>query len=314
MSTTVTADPATPGTSEPMLSPGAMARARRRRAFLEFCREFSQYRAGMIGLVFLLIVTVLALLAPVIAPAWMLDVTQIVNPERFAPPSAAHPFGTDNQGRELWGRMIWGARASLLVGFAATIVSMGIGTLVGLAAGHFTGWLQAIVMRIIDFFLVFPSLILAIVLSSVLDRGTLTIIIALSVASWSGTARIVRAQVLAVEARDYVERSRALGAGHWHIMTKHLLPAVMPLVLASTTLTIGSAIIAESTLAFLGLGDPLTPSWGTILKNATDSSSASNGYWWYILLPGLAILFVVLAFTLIGRAVEKILNPTLRSR
>ena len=210
--------------------------------------------------------------------------------------------------------MVWGAQSSLLVGLAATAMSMFIGTIVGMAAGHFTGWVGGLLMRIIDFFLVLPSLILAIVLSSVLERGVLTIIIAIGLTSWAGTARVVRAQTLTVESRDYIKRSGVLGASHWHLLTKHVLPGVLPLVLANTTLTIGSAIIAESTLAFLGLGDPLTQSWGTVLKNATDASSASNGYWWYILIPGLAILFVVLAFTLIGRAVENILNPTLRKR
>lgn len=304
----------TTATRTPTRTPGQMARARQWKSFSQFCRDFSAYKAGMFGFVFLVIVGAIALIAPIIAPDWMLDVTKIGTPDRFAPPSGEHLLGTDNQGRELWVRMVWGARSSLAVGIAATAMSMIIGTIVGMAAGHFRGWFGGLMMRIIDFFLVLPSLILAIVLSSVLERGTLTIIIAIGLTSWAGTARVVRAQTLAVESRDYIERSRALGAGHWHLMLKHLLPGVLPLVLANTTLTIGSAIIAESTLAFLGLGDPLTQSWGTILKNATDASSASNGYWWYILIPGLAIVLVVLAFTLIGRAVENILNPTLRKR
>lgn len=295
-------------------TPAQFARARRWKAIRQFCSDFATYRAGMVGLIFLVVVGIIAILAPVIAPSWMLDVTKIGDPDRFAPPSAEHLFGTDNQGRELWVRMVWGAQSSLLVGLAATGMSMVIGTIVGMAAGHFTGWVGGLLMRVIDFFLVLPSLILAIVLSSVLERGTLTIIIAIGLTSWAGTARVVRAQTLTVESRDYIRRSRVLGAGHWHLLTKHVLPGVMPLVLANTTLMVGSAIIAESTLAFLGLGDPLTQSWGTVLKNATDASSASNGYWWYILIPGLAILFVVLAFTLIGRAVENILNPTLRKR
>ena len=301
-------------TTTAVRTPAQFARARRWKAFRQFWSDFAGYRAGMIGLIFLVVVGIIALLAPLIAPSWMLDVTKIGTPDKFAPPSAEHPFGTDNQGRELWVRMVWGAQSSLLVGLAATAMSMFIGTIVGMAAGHFTGWVGGLLMRIIDFFLVLPSLILAIVLSSVLERGVLTIIIAIGLTSWAGTARVVRAQTLTVESRDYIKRSRVLGASHWHLLTKHVLPGVLPLVLANTTLTIGSAIIAESTLAFLGLGDPLTQSWGTVLKNATDASSASNGYWWYILIQGLAILFVVLAFTLIGRAVENILNPTLRKR
>lgn len=295
-------------------SPRAMAWRRRTRAFADFAREFSHHRAGMIGLVFLLAIVVLALLAPLLAPAWMLDVTRVIDNPRFAPPSWQHPLGTDHQGRELWVRMLWGARVSLLVGFAATAMSMILGTIVGLAAGHFTGWVGGLLMRLIDFFLVLPSLILAIVLASVLSRGVWTIVIAIGLTSWAGTARVVRAQTLSVESRDYVERSRVLGAGHWHIIVKHLLPAVLPLVLANTTLTVGSAIIAESTLSFLGLGDTTQQSWGAVLKNSMDVSAATSGYWWYVLVPGLAIVLVVLSFTLVGRGVETIVNPTLRKR
>lgn len=297
-----------------VLSPRAMAWARRGRAFADFCREFAHQRAGMVGLVFLIVIVLLAILAPVLAPAWMLDVTRVIDNPRFAPPSWEHPLGTDHQGRELWVRMLWGARVSLLVGFAATAVSMILGTVVGLAAGHFSGWVGGLLMRVIDFFLVLPSLILAIVLASVLNRGALTIVIAIGLTSWAGTARVVRAQTLSVESRDYVERSRVLGAGHWHIIGKHLLPAVLPLVLANTTLTVGSAIISESTLSFLGLGDTTQQSWGAVLKNSMDVSAATSGYWWYVIVPGLAIVSVVLAFTLVGRAVETIVNPTLRSR
>lgn len=310
--TTLSTTPST--TPSRQRSPRHFAWARRRAAFRDFCQQFGQHRAGMVGLSFLTLVALIAILAPVIAPEHMLDVTTLVGTERFAPPSLEHPLGTDHLGRELWVRMVWGARVSLLVGLAATAMSMLIGALVGIAAGHFTGLSGSILMRLIDFFLVLPSLILAIVLSTVLSRGVLTIIIAIGLTSWAGTARVVRSQTLSVESRDYIERSRALGAGHWHIIVKHLLPGVLPLVLANTTLTVGSAIIAESTLSFLGLGDPTVQSWGSILKNSMDVSAATSGYWWYVLTPGIAIVLVVLAFTLMGRAVENIVNPTLRSR
>jgi peptide/nickel transport system permease protein len=295
-------------------SPRALAWARRGNALKQFWDEFRHSPSGMIGLVFLLVVVVLAILAPVIAPSRMLDVSQLTDQPKFAPPSAEHLLGTDHQGREIWVRMLWGAQVSLIVGFCATIMSMVIGTVMGIAAGHVTGVWGGVIMRIIDFFLVLPSLILAIVLSSVLSRGVFTIVIAIGLTSWAGTARVVRSQTLTVESRDYVERSRVLGAGHWHIIGKHLLPAVMPLVLANTTLTVGSAIISESTLSFLGLGDTTKQSWGGILKNAMDYSAATAGYWWYVLVPGIAIVLVVLAFTMVGRAVESIVNPTLRSR
>lgn len=292
----------------------AIAWARRKQAAAGIWKELRGNFWAMASLVALAIIILLAVFAPVVAPSRMLDVTTLLDQPRFAPPSLAHPLGTDGQGRELWVRMVWGARISLIVGVAATIMSMVIGTIVGMAAGHFTGWIAAVIMRIIDFFLVVPSLILAIVLSSVMERGVWTIVIAIGVTSWAGTARVVRSQTLSADSRLYIERARVLGAGHWHIISKHLLPAVMPLVLANTTLTVGAAIIAESTLAFLGLGDPTKQSWGVILKNAMDTSAATSGYWWLVLAPGLAILLVVLAFTLVGRAFETIANPTLRSR
>lgn len=297
-----------------VLSPRTVAFNRRRAAAGRAWKMFLQDPAGVFGAVVLVIVSLVAILAPVIADRSLLDVTQLLDQPRYAPPSAEHPLGTDNYGRELWVRMVWGARVSLLVGLAATAMSMIIGTIMGMAAGHFTGFAGGLIMRIIDFFLVLPSLLLAIVLSSVLDRGVWTIVLAIGITSWAGTARVVRAQTLSAESRLYIERARVLGAGHWHIIVKHLFPAVLPLVMANTTLTVGTAIIAESTLAFLGLGDTTQQSWGTILKNAMDVSAATSGYWWYILTPGIAIVVVVLAFTLVGRAFESIANPTLRSR
>jgi peptide/nickel transport system permease protein len=191
---------------------------------------------------------------------------------------------------------------------------MVIGTTVGMAAGHFGGWTGAALMRVIDFFLVLPSLVLAIVLASVLSRSVWTVILAIGITSWAGTARVVRSQTLTVDARPYIERAWALGAGHGHVIRKHVLPAVMPLVMANTTLTVGSAIIAEATLSFLGLGDTSKQSWGTMLKLALDSGAATGGFWWFILPPGVAIVIVVLAFTLVGRAFEAVINPSLRER
>ncbi|MVA75354.1 ABC transporter permease subunit [Auraticoccus sp. F435] len=289
-----------------------MAAQRRARA-AEVWREFAATRSGLVGLVLLAAVFAVALLAPVLVPLETLDVTRLTAASN-EPPSAAHLLGTDPSGRDVLGMLVWGARVSLLVGFAATAVSMVIGTLVGMAAGHFTGLTQAVIMRVVDFFLVVPSLVLAIVLSSVLSRGLWTIVIAIGVTSWASTARVVRSQTLSIEARPYIERARALGGGDGHILGRHVLPAVLPLVLANTTLTVGSAVIAESTLSFLGLGDPTQFSWGSMLKSALDTGAATAGFWWFVLPPGLAIVVVVLCFTLVGRALESVLNPTLRGR
>lgn len=292
---------------------GSAVAARRRAQAAEVAREFGHNRSGLIGLVLLVAVIGLAVVTPLLVPFETLDVTRLTAGQN-EPPSAHHWLGTDPAGRDVVGLLMWGSRISLLVGFAATAVSVVIGTVVGMAAGHFRGWGQAVIMRIIDFFLVIPGLVLAIVLSSVLSRGVWTIIIAIGVTSWAGTARVVRSQTLSIESRDYIERSRALGAGDVHILGMHVLPAVMPLVLANTTLTVGSAVIAESTLSFLGLGDPTTISWGSMLKSALDTGAATAGFWWFVLPPGIAIVIVVLCFTLVGRALEAVVNPTLRGR
>ncbi|MGW2111194.1 ABC transporter permease, partial [Streptomyces sp. NPDC001948] len=164
---------------------------------------------------------------------------------------------------------------------------------------------------ITDWFLVMPTLVLAIALATVMDRSMWTVIIAIGVTTWPTTARLVRAQTLAVESRPYIERARALGGGHGHIMVRHVLPNVMPLVLAQTTLVISSAILTEATLAFLGLSDPTTTSWGGMLQDAREAGAVSAGDWWYLAPPGIAIALVALAFTLCGRAIESVLNPKL---
>ncbi|HVV21436.1 MAG TPA: ABC transporter permease [Pseudonocardiaceae bacterium] len=290
-----------------------IAWARRRHALGAAARTYATDRAGLVGLVILVLIVVLALLAPVLTDPSVLDVTKATGP-RLAPPSGAFPLGTDESGRSVLLLTWWGARISLLVGLAAAALSVVIGTVMGLLAGHFGGWFAAVLMRITDFFLVLPSLVLAIALSTVLERGLLTIVIAIGVTSWPTTARIVRAQTLTVQTRPYVDRARALGGGHWHVITRHIVPAVMPLVLANTTLNVAAAIIGESTLSFLGLGDPTQVSWGSMLNAAWGNGAVTSGAWWYLLPPGIGIVVVVLAFTLCGRALEAVFTPALRGQ
>ena len=283
---------------------------RRSTALASFWQAFRKQRAGVIGLVILLVAVAAALITPLVIDPDIMNVTKATG-AKMSPPSLEFPLGTDESGRPNLSMLLWGSRVSLLIGFMAALLSMVIGTLVGILAGHFRGWTSAVLMRITDWFLVLPSLVLALVLSAVLGGSTTTIILAIGITSWASTARMIRAQTLAVEARPYIERSLVLGAGHWHVMSKHVLPNVAPLVLANTTLQVASAIVAESTLAFLG-ADSGQASWGSMLRGSYDWGAMTAGAWWYILTPGLCIVAVVLAFTLCGRALETVLNPRLR--
>jgi peptide/nickel transport system permease protein len=286
---------------------------RRRDSARRTWREFRRHRSGVVGLGILVVFATLALAAPLLADESGLRVTQATGQVLDAP-SADFWLGTDDSGRSVLTLLIWGARVSLFVGLLATAISMVIGTLIGLTSGHFKGWVSAALYRFTEWFLVIPFLPLAIVLATVLGRGLFTIALVIGVSTWSGTAMLIRSQTLSIEARPYLERARVLGAGHWHQMTRHVLPNVMPMVFANTTLTVAVAILTETTLSFLGLGDPLRVSWGSMLESAFSAGAMTTGAWWYIIPPGVCVILVVLSFTLIGRALEEIFNPRLRER
>ncbi|ATL30877.1 ABC transporter permease [Streptomyces formicae] len=288
----------------------SLAWTRRRHSAARFWREYRTHKAGLFGLAVLAVIGLAAIFAPLLVGADAQSVTDAPG-KPMESPSGEFPLGTDQFGRDLLGLLVWGARISLSVGLLAAVLSVAIGTLVGITAGHFKGWYATVIMRVTDWFLVMPTLVLAIALASVMSRSIWTIILAIGVTTWPTTARLVRAQTLAVESRPYIERAQALGGGHGHIMTRHVLPNVMPLVLAQTTLVISGAILTEATLAFLGLGDPTNVSWGGLLQDAREAGAVSAGHWWYLAPPGLAIAIVALAFTLCGRAVESVLNPRL---
>lgn len=291
-------------------SPRALAWTRRRHSVARFWREYRTHRAGLFGLAALVVIALVAVFAPLLVGADAQSVTDAPG-KPMESPSGEFLLGTDQFGRDLLGLLVWGARISLTVGLLAAVLSVAIGTVVGITAGHFKGWYSTVIMRVTDWFLVMPTLVLAIALASVMSKSIWTIILAIGVTTWPTTARLVRAQTLAVESRPYIERAQALGGGHGHVMGRHVLPNVMPLVLAQTTLVISSAILTEATLAFLGLGDPTVVSWGGLLQDAREAGAVSAGNWWYLAPPGLAIAVVALAFTLCGRAVESVLNPRL---
>ncbi|MFF8645536.1 ABC transporter permease [Streptomyces sp. NPDC015345] len=306
--------PPTPAPPVVSAAPGGSARslawARRRHSVARFWREYRTHRAGLFGLAVLVLIALAAVFAPLLVGSDAQSVTDAPG-KPMESPSTEFPLGTDQFGRDLLGLLVWGARISLSVGLLAAVLSVAIGTLVGITAGHFKGWYATVIMRITDWFLVMPTLVLAIALAAVMSGTIWTIILAIGVTTWPTTARLVRAQTLAVESRPYIERAQALGGGHGHIMARHVLPNVMPLVLAQTTLVISGAILTEATLAFLGLGDPTSVSWGGLLQDAREAGAVSAGHWWYLAPPGLAIAIVALAFTLCGRAVESVLNPRL---
>jgi peptide/nickel transport system permease protein len=295
------------------LSAGQVVWRRRRAAAARTWAEFRSHRSGLAGLVILVFFALVALGAPVLADPVGLQVTKATGGVLDAP-SGRFWLGTDDSGRSVLTLLIWGTRVSLFVGLLATAISMVIGTLVGVASGHFKGWTSTVLFRLTEWFLVLPFLPLAIVLASVRGASLFNIALVIGVTSWPGTALLIRAQTLSIEERPFLERARALGAGHWHQMTRHVLPNVMPMVFANTTLTVAIAILSETTLSFLGLGDPLRVSWGSMLDDAFSAGAMTTGAWWFLVPPGICVILVVLSFTLIGRALEEIFNPRLRGR
>jgi peptide/nickel transport system permease protein len=290
-----------------------VARRRRAAALRRTWAEFRRHRSGIFGLVVLTFFVLVAALAPLIADPDGISVTQATGGV-LEPPSGEYPLGTDDSGRSVLTLLIYGARVSLLVGLLATAISVGLGTLIGLASGFFEGWTPRVLFRLTEWTLVIPFLPLAIVLATVMGRSMVTIVVVIGVLSWPGTALLIRAQTLSIRERPYLERARVLGAGRWHQITRHVLPNVMPMVFANTTLTVAIAILTETTLSFLGLGDPTRVSWGSMLQDAFDVGAMTTGAWWYIIPPGICVVLVVLSFTLVGQALEEIFNPKLRRR
>jgi len=290
-----------------------VTRERRARALRRTWTEFRRHRTGLFGLTLLTAFGLVALLAPVITDVADLRVTTAPGGV-LEPPSAEFLLGTDDNGRPVLTLLIWGARVSLLVGLLATAISVGIGTLVGLVSGFLEGWPATVLFRLTEWFLVIPFLPLAIVLATVLGRGLLTIAVVIGVTSWPATALLIRSQTLSIKERPYLERARVLGAGRWHQISHHVLPNVMPMVFANTTLTVAIAILSETTLSFLGLGDPTRVSWGSMLQDAFEVGAMTTGAWWFIVPPGVCVVLVVLSFTLVGQALEEIFDPRLRRR
>lgn len=262
---------------------------------------------GRISLGIILLTVLVAIFGSAIAPynptASSLDVLQ--------PPSSDHWMGTTESGEDVFSQLLVGTRTSVIVGFAAALISAVLGSAVGVASGYFGGWTDRILDAFENWFLVIPALPLMIVLARLLDPSLTVLVAVIGLTSWAGTGRIVRSQVMTLRERAFVERARALGAGDFYIIKTHVLPNTLPLIFANTVLIVAVAILSEAALSFLGLGDPSRISWGSMLENAFGSGAPSAGAWWYVIPPGLSITILVLAVSLIGFLFEQVINPRL---
>jgi len=316
----VTAGQATAAEGRPRRSRWALRVA----GWRDFGRRFVRRPEGLIGLTIILFFSILA-----IAPSFFvgpLETVTTASGGSLEPPSAAHLLGTDNLGRDVLNQTVHGARISMLIGLLATLVTVVVGVLLGIVSGFVGGRTDTIIMRITDFFLVLPTFVLALILAPIVleiigngevagVRTTLiVIVIVIGITSWATTARIIRSQTLSVKERTFIDRARVIGASGWHTMRVHILPNVMGLIVANAVLVFAGAILTETTLAFIGLGDPFAPSWGQLLGSAQEAGAPGLGAWWWYVPPGACIVLVVLAFTLIGGALDDLLNPKARAR
>lgn len=258
--------------------------------------------------ILVLAVICLAAVGPVLFTRVNPDAVDII--ARLNPPSAGHPFGTDHLGRDLLSRLVYGARISLLVAIASVGGAVAIGVVIGLLAGYYGRWVDGATMRVVDTFLAFPAILLALALVAVLGAGATSVIVALALVFWTQYARVVRAVTLAEKEKAYVEAARAIGAGDLRILLRHILPNVLSPVIILATLGMGTAVVAESTLSFLGMGvQPPAPSWGWTLAFGTrylrDAPHIAT-------FSGLAIMATVLGFNLLGDGIRDLLDPKFR--
>jgi len=281
-------------TTPAIASPGvAVSRPRGRlsRAWAVL-RQVLRRRSGAIGIAILVFFTFVALFPDLLVGP--LETAVTATGPSMAPPQPGYPFGTDELGRSILNLTVHGARISMIIGLLATIVTVLFGVVIGIVSGFVGGRTDAVLMRITDFFLV--------------------IVVVIGITSWSSTARIIRSQTLSLKERAFVDRARVIGASPMHMMSRHILINVTDLIVANTVLVFAGAVLTETTLAFIGLGDPFAPSWGQILNSAQEAGAPGLGAWWYMAPPGASIVLVVLAFTLVGNVLDEILNPRLRGR
>ena len=264
-------------------------------------------KLALASLTFIIMILLFALFAPFIARC---DPSAIDTNAILAAPSAAHIFGTDTLGRDIFSRIVYGSRISLSIGFIAVGIAVLIGLFFGSVAGYYGGRIDSVIMRFVDIMLCFPTFFLILAVIAVLEPSIFNIMVVIGATSWMGVARLIRAEILTLKERDFVAASRVMGASDAWIISRHLIPNAIAPVLVSATLGIGGAILVESALSFLGIGvQPPTPSWGNILM---DGKSTLGVAWWLTVFPGLFILFTVLAYNLLGESLRDILEPRLK--
>jgi peptide/nickel transport system permease protein len=269
---------------------------------------------GLAGTIILIFFFCMAALGPLLAP-YEVDPRDEGQFESLLKPSKEHWMGTDSLGFDIFSQLLYGARTSIIVGVFAAIIASILGAAIGLYSGFVGGWKDEAIMRVNDVILSIPWLVLMILFAAMLGQVTLTaIIVIIGATGWSGTARLVRAQVMSLRERQYIERARAIGSGNAHIINKHILPNAFPLVFANTILTVAISILSEATLSFLRMRPEGTVTWGTMLSYAQDAVAIQYGLYMWIVAPGLCIVFLVLGFTLLGHALDEITNPRLRRR
>ena len=291
---------------DPMLSAEGEGQPSRRAGF--FRTVLRERKSAVVGLSIIVFFVVLSIIAPYISPHSVTQPSCAV----YAPPSSEHWLGCDDGGIDMLSLIMQGGRISLIVGFAATLVAMIIGGGVGLLSGYFGGAVDVSLMRVTDYLLVIPDLVLMMVIADLWGASLFHVIIVIGILEWTSTARVIRAQVMSVRERVYVKRARGMGAGNTRILSRHILPQVGPLLIANTVLTVAIAIYLETALAFLGLEDPSVTTWGTILEHAFERTAIAAGAWWAIVPVGFAIAAVIVGCFLLGQAVEDALNPRLR--
>ncbi|HEX2601160.1 MAG TPA: ABC transporter permease [Gemmatimonadaceae bacterium] len=269
-------------------------------------RRFMSDNRARLGIGIVIILALAALLAPLIARQSPITIDLLHILQR---PSSQHWLGTDIQGRDIWSRLIYGARVSLTVGLISQGIALGLGITMGLLAGFYGGWVDEIVMRLADVTLAFPTLLLLIAMVAALQPSEAVVFATIGIVGWAGMARIVRGQVLVVRQLEYIQAIRALGAGDLRIMTQHILPNVVAPVVIAATLGVAGAIMAEAALSFLGLGvPPPAPSWGSMIADGRDLDQLRRAPWTSVF-PGVAIGAAVLGFNLLGDALRDALDP-----